>query len=535
MPDQNGPAQAVRLSVNQVLAGWAALDGKRKMVAALAAGAMLLGMAVIMRIATHSEMALLYAGLEPSNAGEVIAALEASGTPFEVRGSSIYVNAGVRDSTRLALAAEGLPAAGGVGYELLDSMSGFGTTAQMFDAAYWRAKEGELARTILASRDIRSARVHIATPPQQPFARPEPVTASVTVTPAQGSVDKAQAQAIRFLVSSAVAGLSTEDVAVIDSVNGVVLAGDSQNEGPDPAAADPRAAQMKANLERLLSARVGPGRARVEVNIDADMDAQTITERVIDPTSRVAISSDLEELSEQSQGNAVGAVTVASNLPGGDAEAGGEQNQSTRSETRERQNFEVSETRRERVIQPGQIRRISVAVMVDGITTIAPDGSRSWAPRPEEEMSALRELIESAVGFDPARGDRLSLQTLEFPAAALQGTEATAEGGGLLGGSVLGLIQTVVLGTVVLLLGIFVVRPLLARPTALPAPSEDIDVIDATADEPAGALAASPAALPTPEPNRIRKLRELMSERRDDSADILRRWIEAPEHVEGSR
>lgn len=536
MPDQNGPAQAVRFSVNQVLAGWTALDGKRKMIAALAAGAMLLGMATIMRIATTSEMALLYAGLEPATAGEVVAALEASGTRFEVRGSSIYVDTAVRDSTRLALAAEGLPAAGGVGYELLDSMSGFGTTAQMFDAAYWRAKEGELARTILASRDIRSARVHIATPPQQPFARPQPVTASVTVTPGQGAIDQAQAQAIRFLVSSAVAGLSSEDVAVIDSVNGVVLAGDSsQNSRQDPATADPRAAQMKANLEHLLSARVGPGRARVEVNIDADMDAQTITERVIDPTSRVAISSDLEEVSEQTQGGAGGAVTVASNLPGGDAGAEGDQNQSTRSETRERQNFEVSETRRERVIQPGQIRRISVAVMVDGITTISPDGSRSWTPRPDDEMTALRELIESAVGFDPARGDRLSLQTLEFPSAPLQGTEARVAGSGLLGGSVLGLIQTVVLGTVVLLLGIFVVRPLLARPAALPAPNDDIAVIDASAEEPLNALASAPAALPTPEPNRIRKLRDLMTERRDDSADILRRWIEAPEHVEGSR
>ncbi|MSU91780.1 flagellar M-ring protein FliF [Rhodobacteraceae bacterium 2CG4] len=521
--------------MNQILSGWAALDSRRKMIVALAALAMVISFATILRLASSNDMALLYAGLEPATAGEVVAALEASGTAFEVRGGSIYVDASVRDSTRLSLAAEGLPAAGGVGYELLDSMSGFGTTAQMFDAAYWRAKEGELARTILASRDIRAARVHLATPPQQPFARPQPVTASVTVTPARGAVDTAQAQAIRYLVSSAVAGLAGADVAVIDSVNGVVLAGEGGSDsGADPAAADPRAAQMKANLERLLSARVGPGKARVEVNIDADMDSQTITERVIDPTSRVAISSDLEEVSESAEGNAGGAVTVASNLPAGDAAKDGAGTQSNRSETRERQNFEVSETRRERIIQPGQIRRISVAVMVDGITTVDGDGGRSWAPRPEEEMAALRELVESAVGFDPARGDRISLQTLEFPAAPDRGTTAGAPAFSLLDGSVLGLVQTAVLGIVVLLLGIFVVRPLLSRPAALPAPAEaDLPALGAAASAAEAIASAAPAALPTPEHTRIGKLRDLMTDRRDESADILRRWIEAPEQPEG--
>jgi len=522
--------------VNQILSGWASLDSARKLIVALAAAATVICFVTILRLATSSDMALLYAGLEPATAGEVVASLEASGIAFEVRGGSIYVDSSLRDSTRLSLAAEGLPASGGIGYELLDSMNGFGTTAQMFDAAYWRAKEGELARTILASRDIRSARVHIATPPQQPFSRPTPVTASVTVTPARGAVDTAQAQAIRYLVSSAVAGLNSDDVAVIDSVNGVVIAGEGgAADGPDPASIDPRAAQMKANLERLLSARVGAGKARVEVNIDADMDSQTITERVIDPTSRVAISSDLEEISESSQGGSGGAVTVASNLPAGDAAEVGGKDQSNRSETRERQNFEVSETRRERIIQPGQIRRVSVAVMVDGITSIDPDGNRSWAPRPEQEMAALRELIESAVGFDPARGDRISLQTLEFPSAPELGTTAGNSGLGLLDGSVLGLVQSIVLGTVALLLGIFVVRPLLTRAPALPAPDESEMAVLGAAETAAEAIeTTAPAALPTPEHTRIRKLRDLMSERRDESADILRRWIEAPEQPEGN-
>lgn len=514
--------------MSQIVASWSALDSRRKVIVIGAVVAALVCMIMIARIAGREDMALLYAGLEPSTAGEVIAALEQGAVPFEVRGSAIYVAAGQRDSTRLALAADGLPATGGSGYELLDTMTGFGTTAQMFDAAYWRAKEGELARTILASRQIRAARVHIATPPRQAFSRDMAATASVTLTPAGPAVDAAQAEAIRFLVASAVPGLAREGVAIIDSLNGVIpMTGEAG--AADPGQLDQRAAQMKANLERLLAARVGPGKALVELFIDADMDSQVVTERVIDPASRVAISQELEETTEQATGTGSGAVTVASNLPAGDAEAGGESSSSTSSETRERQNFEVSETRRERVIQPGQIRRISVAVMLDGITTMSDDGARTWTPRPEDEMQALRELVESAIGFDPARGDRVTLQTLEFPAPPALGSEAA--GGGLpqLGGSVMSLIQTVVLGVVALLLGLFVVRPLLMRPPPeLAAPEVLAGTIDMTQGDIVGAESEN-NSLPPESHSKIKNLRELVDDRREDSADVLRRWIEAPE------
>ncbi|MEO1292476.1 MAG: flagellar basal-body MS-ring/collar protein FliF [Pseudomonadota bacterium] len=526
--------------MDQLIERWTQLDGGRKAVVALSAIAMMVVMFALARIATQGETALLYAGLPPEAAGDVIAALDARAVTYEVRGDAIYVDASARDATRLALASDGLPASGGVGYELLDTMSGFGTTSQMFDAAYWRAKEGELARTVVASPGVRAARVHIATPQRQPFARSVPVTASVTVTPNIGSLDPRQAEAIRHLVASAVAGLDLSDVAVIDSAAGVILA-DGAESPAVPDGADPRAVKMKENLERLLEARVGAGKALVEVNIDADMDSQTITERVIDPASRVAISSDLEETSETAQGAAGGAVTVASNLPAGDADAEGGGSSSERTETRERQNFEVSETRRERVIRPGQIRRISVAVMVDGIATTAADGTRSWAPRPEEEMEALRALVESAVGFDPGRGDRVTLQTLEFPAPTSLGTEATAQP--LIGASsIFGLAQTGILAATALILGLFVVKPLLAKPPALPAPEtpdalaldgeDGIDpaLVDIQGPQASGNL-PSPVGGPfgAQDDGRIRNLRELVNDRFDESADVLQRWIEAPD------
>jgi flagellar M-ring protein FliF len=102
----------------------------------------------ISRMASAPSMALLYSGLDPAAAGEVVSALEAEGVAFEVRDAAILVDSSQRDRLRMDLAARGLPAGGPAGYELLDNLTGFGTTSQMFDAAYWRAKEGELARTI---------------------------------------------------------------------------------------------------------------------------------------------------------------------------------------------------------------------------------------------------------------------------------------------------------------------------------------------------------------------------------------------------
>jgi flagellar M-ring protein FliF len=518
--------------IAQVQSVWTGLDNRRRVVALLGAAAIVAAVFGIGRLATAPSMALLYSGLDPAAAGEVVAALERQGIPFEVRDTSIFVPSGRRDHTRMALAAEGLPASGPTGYELLDGLSGFGTTSQMFDAAYWRAKEGELARTITATANVRSARVHIANPSPQPFQRNATASAAVTVTMARGGLEAGQAQAIRYLVSSAVPGLAPEAVAVIDAAAGVVLASGER----DPQAVDPamepeaRAEALKKNIERLLEARVGPGRAVVQVAVEADMEAQTIVERVIDPDSRIAISSEVEQSRESQSGRNPG-VTVASNLPDGDVgEAGGSSRDS--SQSRERTNFEVSETRRERVIKPGQVRRISVAVLVDGIAAPDASGALAWTPRPAEELAQLRELVQSTIGFDAARGDTVTIQSLEFTAAADRGVsvERIEEGfldrhGGLLA-------QLAVLLAIVLALIWFVLRPMMQRSDGEPAPALGAPPTEPVGEQPllAALSEAGPLlALPPQTSTKIDRLREVMASRGDESAAVLRGWIEAPE------
>lgn len=528
---------------------WSSLNMRRRIIIVGATAAMFLAVLSLSRMAATPGMALLYAGLDSSAAGEVVRALDQRGVVYEVTGDTIRVDSSQRDALRMTLASEGLPTTGAAGYELLDGLSGFGTTSQMFDAAYWRAKEGELARTIVAAPAIRGARVHIAQTPSQPFQRDRRPTAGVTVTSTSGSLSETQANAVRHLVAAAVAGMQPDDVSVIDSVAGFIpsaggVALPSQG-------GDARADELKRNIERLLSARVGPGKAVVEVSVEVETDREQITERRFDPQGRVAISSDTEQRNNSAtqQSND---VTVASNLPTGDAAAGG-QGKSNSTATRERLNFEVSETQREIIKSPGALRRVSVAVLVDGEMVTAADGTTVWQPRSEEELGVLHELVKTAAGLDEARGDVLVLKSLAFEPVSDVGTFAQA---GLLSAfgpvDIVSLTQAGVLAIVALILGLFVVRPLATAATA-----------SSSNSKPDMSLALPPKELSgtAPQINRQRvltgeiddhdladmpvisfdhevnskagdpmdRLRRLIDERQSETVEILRGWMEADE------
>lgn len=531
--------------MQNVIAIWTSLDLRRRVIVVSATLAMFAAVLGLSRMAGQAEMGLLYAGLEPAAAGEVVAALDQRGVVYQVSGDSILVDVSQRDGLRMALAAEGLPAAGGAGYELLDSLSGFGTTSQMFDAAYWRAKEGEIARTLLAMPEVKAARVHIASGSTRPFQKDANPTASVTLTTVSGALSEAQARAIRHLVASAVAGMTPDSVQIIDTVAGLI--GGQETQGFDAGDADERAAAIKGNVERLLAARVGAGKAVVEVFIDLVSEREAITERKFDPQGRVAISSETEERTGSST-EPGGDVTVASNLPEGDAGTGG-QGKSQTSATTERVNYEVSETQREILRSPGAVRRMTVAVMVDGVVTTAEDGTRSWAARPEEELATLRELVASAVGLDAERGDVLTLKSLEFQQLPIpEGTEATASLLPRVGQiDLMTMIQTAVLASVALILGLFVIRPVLrsANRAALSAPETPLalppasnpgsvalnGVVDDGFDYGDFADVRSEGGAEAAEEDPATRLRRLIEQRQTESIEILRGWMEHEEET----
>lgn len=535
---------STEVDVQQIGTFWAGLDNRKRITIVVATVAMFMAVLAMSRLASRPSMTLLYAGLDRSAAGEVVRSLEGEGVAFEVRGDAIYVDSRVRDATRMTLASEGLPANGGRGYELLDGLSGFGTTSQMFDAAYWRAKEGELARTIVASPHISQARVHIANVSSNPFRTSAQPTASVSVTANGAPVTASQANALRFLVSSAVSGLSADNVAVIDS-RGVLI------DAPEKAAASSggtdRVDVLRERVQRLLEARVGKGNAVVELSVDTVTETESIRERRFDPNGRVAISTDTEERSDSSEGN-TGAVTVASNLPDGDGAAGGD-NRAQTSQTRERVNYEVSETEREILRAAGAIKRLTVAVLVNGLQRVDGSGQTVFVERSAEELEALRELVSSAVGFNAERGDVITLRSMELPAVLPEGTTVNASLFSGLHLDIMRIIQLGILSLVTLILGLFVVRPILSRAPAagaapaLPPMADDMDMgapalMGEIADNGPGALPvfeggfgdglATMGALDQ-EPDTVDRLRSLIGERQDDTVEILRSWLEEKE------
>ncbi|WP_371225010.1 flagellar basal-body MS-ring/collar protein FliF [Roseovarius sp. 2305UL8-3] len=543
--------------MQQIATLWTALDARKRTIIVLATIAMFAAVLALARMASSPSLTLLYAGLESGQAGEVVSALEQRGVAYDVRGGSIFVESGRRDELRMTLASEGLPANSSKGYELLDGLSGFGTTSQMFDAAYWRAKEGELARTIVSHPSVSAARVHIASTGTNPFQRDVQPTASVALTTNDGGITAKHARALQFLVASAVTGLTPEDVSVIDSKSGLIGA---VEEAPANTA-DDRSDAIRQKVERLLEARVGAGNAVVEVSVDTITTTESIREKLIDPESRVAISIDTEERSNSASDQGGGDVTVASNLPQGDAGAGDSSSSET-SETRERVNYEVSQTEREVTQVPGAIKRMTVAVLVNGTVGTNEAGVETFQPRSDEELSALRELVASAVGFNEDRGDVITLKTMQFELASPAGTTAEASWLNGMAIDIMSIIQAAVLAIVALILGLFVVRPLLSRPpeqslaqlaappTAPPSVSQEDapaaapeltpitgEIDDLTRDPETMALIGTPSGdadstlpdLCQSGEDPVERLRNLIGERQEETVEILRNWLEGEE------
>lgn len=510
------PREAAWWAMLKLASVWNELSFSRKAILVGVLVTTLIVCAAVMNMATKPRMAFLYGGLDASAAGDVLSALEAMDVDAEVRGEAIYVPEPQRDALRMALARQGLPRQGQPGFELLDELNGFATTSEMFDAAYWRAKEGELARTLLATPGVKSARVHIAAPKSSSFTRRRrSPSASATITMSRGRLDMQQATAMRYLIALAVPDLQPEQVAVIDSVNGVIL---------KPGAGDPmeiaegevgdRERRLEADLIDLLEARVGPGNARVTVSLDLDRERETVSERILDPESRVMMGQETTEMSESGTGGA-SAVTVASNLPDGEANGQQTPSSSSRSETNESTRFDISEVQRQREKMPGAISRVHVAVLVN---EPAPAEGETAASRSDTELQSIRELVTAAVGFNEARGDVVTVKSMPFH--EYQPVETPEESGGVmlfLQQNIMSILQIVIPALVVIVLGMFVLKPVLTQDIA---GGEARALADLTAKAESGA----PPQLAAPK-TPLEELRAVSAADKEATATVLKSWL----------
>jgi flagellar M-ring protein FliF len=374
---------------------------------------------------------LLYSGLDPSEAGRIAQRLDELKIRYEARGDGtvILVPQSQVARTRMTLAASGLPHQGGAGYELLDTQSPMSMTSFMQRVQRLRALEGELARTIVTLNGVRTARVHIVLPERETFSREAPkATASVAVVMMGATrLMVAQASAIRLLVAGAVSGLQQEDVSVLDP-SGIVLAADSNE-----ALIGSRIAELKASSEQamqravagLLEPLVGRGKVRVVASIDIDASHEVSREEKYDPLSQVERSRQTQVDQDSSDDTKPrDPVSVGQNLPNQQNPQSTTPEKSTTSSAHNGQtvNYEIGSTKSERVREPGEIKRVTVSVVVDGLPTEHGD----FQPRPKEELDRIGELVRSAVGFDAKRGDTVVVDTMHFVPAEAVGTDADA-------------------------------------------------------------------------------------------------------------
>ncbi|MEG0818917.1 MAG: flagellar basal-body MS-ring/collar protein FliF [Brevundimonas sp.] len=415
--------------------------------------------------------ALLYSNLDLREASEISAALDQAGIKYSSKGdgSTIFVSRDEVGTARLMLAGKGLVTSGSVGYEIFDNQSVLGQTEFQQNLNEQRALQGELSRTIMSMRGITSARVHITMPRREMFqaAATDP-TAAVVVGVGGRDLSGDQVRAIRNVVASSVPNLKPDKVTVTDQSNRTLAAG-SEDTGFTSANAEAAKAttesQLQTRIKDIVEGVVGAGAARVQVTADIDHSRSTTQEQKFDPDGQVVRSTSTNgSQSQDTTGQADGGVTATNNIPGGQAPNATPVG-STNSENTETTNYEISNTTTTTVKEPGEVKKLSVSVAVDGKYTPAADGKGepTYAPRTAEEVQQIKTLVAAAVGIDETRGDKIEVVNVRFnrePSAAPGADEGSSmfnfDKNDIMRG-----VELLVLLITGLLLIFFVVRPLL--------------------------------------------------------------------------
>jgi len=512
---------------------------------------------------TEPPKTILFGGLEPRDAAAVTAKLDGMNVKYDAKGDgTILVPADQVTKLRMALAQDNLPAAG-IGYEIFDKSDAFGTTAFVQNINRLRAIEGELARSIQTIEGVQSARIHLVVPERQVFSRDEQTPSASVVLKTRTVMGRGQVAAIQHLVAAAVASLNPSRVAIVDD-RGNLLAGGDDKTGADAMAANQEQSttdyedRLRQRIESIVTSVVGVGHVRVQVAADMNYNHTSTTSESFDPDSKVVRSTQtVEQNASDNSGTSQNAVSVANALPNAAAATPGDSSKSSSGRTEETTNYEISKKVTTSTQDGGDVKHLSVAVVVDG--TVTGEGANApYKPRTPAEMAQITSLVKSAMGFDQARGDQVQVSNMPFARMDVVAGEAPAK-------PLLGLepsywfkiIGAAILCLTALLIGLFVARPLIARmfapnppsqtqPTqltgtspvagALPAPGQAQGAASADASAPAPLLRVLPAQpgldLSQIEgqvrDSSVKKIGEVVNAHPDEALAIIRTWLHQP-------
>ncbi len=381
----------------------------------------------IMVRANQTEMALLYNQIEAAEGGRVLEKLKTMGIPFEVKGDGTQIYAPIDDISRLRmeLAQSGMPSGGGVGYEIFDKQDILGTTNALLGINQIRALEGELGKSIQTIQGIQAARVHLVIPKRELFSenKQEPSASVMIRMKGVAVLSATQVQSIRYLVASAVPGLILDQVSIVDDRGNLLARGKDSAETKDNLTMQQTTQReyeqrISRSIEALLDRTLGLNKTRVEVSVDMDFDQVSSTSVLFDPEGQVVKNQIINEegVSTSEKSASSDAVSIQNSLPVGQEGQGntGNNNKNQTSNIEENINYEISNTTKTYVKELGTIKRLSIAVMVDGNYKKKNDGTQEYQPRSDEELNKLKDLVKTATGYKEDRGDVVSLVNLKF-------------------------------------------------------------------------------------------------------------------------
>ena len=429
--------------------------------------------------------ALLFSDMDAESAGQIVTRLKTLKVQYQLDegGRAVRVPANRVDELRLELTAQGLPSSGRVGFEIFDRTA-FGATQFLEQINYRRALEGEIARTIATISEVANARVHIAMGKESLFGEPRPAKASVVLKlRGQRGLSESAVAGISNLVAASVEGLRADAVVILDSFGRPLI--QPRADGGDAMAA--QNVERQQRLEREMAARVvtllepvvGPDRVRVNIAVKLNPKTQEETEERWDPNTVVRTRQmTADQASSAMLGGIAGArgnepppapdpaaqpaaaQTVAATGPGSSRNA-------------ETTTYEVSRTTRHTLQPPGEVARLSVAVILDDDhVATEKDGQTTVArkPRTPEEIQKIHGLVAAAVGLEPDRGDLLTVENVGFdepvfieppPAPFLERYNTQIWEGG----------RIAVVGVIALMAFFLFLRPMMKRIGLSPAPA----------------------------------------------------------------
>ena len=393
------------------------------------AGAFVLVVAIVAGSAwwlNTPDYALLFSDMDAESAAQVVSRLKSMKVRYQIDpgGGAIRVPANQVDELRMEFSSQGMPTSGRIGFEIFDRTA-FGATEFLEQVNYRRALEGEIARTIATLSEVSSARVHIAMGKDSLFGEARPAKASVVLKlRGQRQLSSSSIAGISNMVAASVEGLKAESVVILDSFGRPLARPQEDTEDPLGASQLDRQQRLERDLGTKVVALLEPvvGAERVRVNVALKLNPRTSeeTEERYDPNTVIRSVQRTSDIANTA--GAIGAVAgVRSNLPPQPADPKTPQVQvpgAGTARTSETTNYEVSKTTRHVLQPPGDVARLSVAVIVDDdhVQKKQQDGTVTTArqPRKPEEIQKIQALVAAAVGLDTERGDQLTVENVAF-------------------------------------------------------------------------------------------------------------------------